>query len=42
MATPFTIDDGRISRVLRHTELSDALHALDLTAADEVTRRSQG
>jgi hypothetical protein len=39
VATVFTVDDGRISGVLRHTELSDALAALGLTTADEVTGR---
>ena len=39
VATVFTVDDGRISGVLRHTELSDALAALGLTTADEVTHR---
>ena len=39
VATAFAVDDGRISRVLRHTELADALAALGLTPADEVTKR---
>jgi len=41
VATAFAVDGKRISRVLRHTELADALDALGLTAADEVTRRTR-
>ena len=39
VATAFAVDHGRISRVLRHTELADALAVLGLTSADEVTER---
>jgi hypothetical protein len=39
VATAFTVDGDRISGVLRHTELADALAALGLTTADEVRRR---
>ncbi len=39
VATAFAVDDGRISRVLRHGELVDALAVLGLTASDEVTSR---
>jgi hypothetical protein len=42
VATAFTVDDGRISGVLRHTELADALAAVGLTSADEVTHRGRG
>jgi SnoaL-like domain len=39
VATAFTVDGDRISGVLRHTELADALAALGLTTADEVRQR---
>jgi hypothetical protein len=41
VATAFAVDGGRISGVLRHTELADALAVLGLTSADEVTRRTR-
>jgi hypothetical protein len=37
VATAFGVADRRISRVLRHTELDDALAVLGLSADDEVT-----
>ena len=39
VATGFTVDGDRISAVLRHTDLTDALTALGLTTADEVRHR---
>src|SRR5690349_3789679 len=39
VATAFAVDSGRISRVLRHAELAEALAAVGLTAADEVRGR---
>ncbi len=37
VATAFGVADGRISRVLRHTELDEALSVLGLSSDDEVT-----
>ena len=37
VATAFGVADGRISRVLRHTDLDGALAAAGLTTKDEVT-----
>jgi hypothetical protein len=39
VATAFGVADGRISRVLRHTDLDGALAAAGLTTNDEVTAR---
>jgi hypothetical protein len=39
VATAFGVDSGRISRVLRHSDLDGALAAAGLTPDDEVTRR---
>jgi hypothetical protein len=39
VATAFGVADGRISRVLRHTDLDGALAAAGLTTKDEVTAR---
>ena len=41
VATAFAVDGGRISRVLRHGTLPEALDALGLTPADEVLRRGR-
>ena len=37
VATAFAVADGRICRVLRHTDLDDALAVLGLSSDDEVT-----
>jgi SnoaL-like domain len=42
VATAFTVEGDRISGVLRHTELADALAAVGLGVADEVTVRTRG
>jgi hypothetical protein len=42
VATAFTVDGERISGVLRHTELADALAAVGLGLTDEVTARTRG
>ena len=39
VATAFGVDGRRISRVLRHTDLGDALAVLGLSMDDEVTAR---
>ena len=39
LATRFAVDGGRISRVLRHTALADALADAGLTTAHDVTDR---
>jgi hypothetical protein len=38
LATAFAVENGRISRVLRHPDAAGALAALGLRPADEVGR----